>query len=191
MNVNPAAPTRPCTVSREVDCSKTLPPEKRGPYCTQVSKLLRFVSLLAAAVVFGLTLSHVLESAGSRGLDGATWLTVQHSFYGGFAIVGGVFEVIGLVATTTDAIYRRRRLRAAAAPAFAALCFLGALLSYFFGNRPVNGKVQIWTSATLPGDWSSYRETWETAHAVSALLSALALLVLLVATIWPLADHTD
>ena len=141
--------------------------------------------------MFGLTLSHVLESAGSRGLDGATWLTVQHSFYGGFAIVGGVFEVIGLVATTTDAIYRRRRLRATAAPAIAALCFLGALLSYFFGNRPVNSKVQIWTSATLPADWSSYRETWETAHAVSALLSALTLLVLLVATIWPPADHTD
>jgi hypothetical protein len=155
-----------------------------------VSKLLRFISVLAAALVFGLTLSHVLESAGSRGLDGATWLTVQHSFYGGFAVVGGVAEAVGLVATTTDAIYRRRRLRAAA-PAFAALCFLGTLLSYFFGNRPVNSKVQIWTSATLPADWSSYRETWETAHAVSALFSALGLLVLLVATIWPPADHTD
>jgi hypothetical protein len=124
--------------------------------------------------VFGLTLSHVLQSPGSRALDGATWLSVQHTFYGGFAIVGGVAEIIGVVATTTDAVISRRQLRAVLAPAFAALCLLGTLLSYFFGNRPVNTKVAGWTPATLPADWASYRDTWETAHAVSAILSAFA-----------------
>jgi hypothetical protein len=143
------------------------------------------VGLLASSVVFGLTLSHVLQSPGSRALDGAAWLSVQHTFYGGFAIVGGLAEVIGVAATTADAVLSRRRPRAALAPAFAALCLVGTLLSYFFGNRPVNTKVAGWTPATLPADWSSYRDTWETAHAVSAILSALALLVLVVATIWP------
>jgi Domain of unknown function (DUF1772) len=157
---------------------------------TKLPKTLRLISLLACALVFGLTVSHVLLSPGSRGLDGATWLTVQHSFYGGFAIVGGLTEVIGLLATITDAIYRRRQPTAAGAPAFASLCFLGTLLSYFFGNRPVNTKVQHWTPATLPADWSSYRDTWDMAHAASAVLSTLALLALLVATIWPPSTET-
>jgi hypothetical protein len=108
---------------------------------TRSLKTLRLIGLLASSVVFGLTLSHVLESPGNRALDGAAWLSVQHTFYGGFAIVGGVAEVIGFAATTTDAVISRRRPRAALAPALAALCPLGTLLSYFFGNRPLNTKV--------------------------------------------------
>jgi hypothetical protein len=154
-------------------------------------KSLRLIGLLASSVVFGLTLSHVLESPGSRGLDGAAWLWVQHSFYGGFAVLGGLAEVTGVAATTADAVASRRRPRAALAPAFAALCLLGTLFSYFFGNRPVNTKVAGWTPSTLPADWSSYRDSWETAHAVSATLSGLALFVLLVATIWPPAAPTN
>src|SRR5215211_8840150 len=116
---------------------------------------------------------------------------VCSSDLGGFGIVGGLAEVIGLVATTADAMYRRRQFRAAIAPAFAALCFLGTLLSYFFGNRPVNTKIEQWTPATLPVDWSSYRDTWEIAHAVSAILSVLAMVALVVATIWPPAAEKD
>jgi Domain of unknown function (DUF1772) len=113
------------------------------------------------------------------------WLSVQHTFYGGFAIVGGVAEIIGVAATATDAAISRRRLRSALAPALAALCLLGTLLSCFVGNRPVNAQVAGWTGETLPADWSSYRDTWETAHAVSATLSAFALLLLCVTTLWP------
>ena len=157
----------------------------------QLPKALRLIGLLACSVVFGLTLSHVLLSPGSRGLDGPTWLSVQHTFYGGFAILGGLAEVIGVVATTTDAIYHRRQTRVAFAPALAALCLLGTLVSYFLGNRPVNTRVEHWTPATLPADWSSYRDTWEIAHGASAMLSGLALLALLVATIWRPATDTN
>jgi hypothetical protein len=151
---------------------------------TQLPKILRLISLLAASIVFGLTLSHVLMSPGSRGLDGSTWLAVQHTFYGGFAILGGLAEVVGLITTTVEVIYHRHQARAAAAPAVAALCFLGSLLSYFLGNRPVNTAVQSWTQITLPADWSSYRDTWELAHTASAILSGIALVALLVTTIW-------
>src|SRR5437764_13077345 len=60
-------------------------------------KSLRFVSLLCAALALGLTLTHDLEIPGKQMLSGASWLVVQHTFYGGFAIVGGLAEVIGLL----------------------------------------------------------------------------------------------
>ena len=146
---------------------------------------LRFIGLLASMLVFGLTLTHVLQSPGSRGLDGAAWLQVQHTFYGGFAIVGGVAEIVGVAATAAEAIRRRHQPRIALAPAVAAVCLLGTLLSYWFGNRPVNAAIAGWAPSALPADWMHYRDTWETAHAISAALSGVAAVVLLVATVWP------
>jgi hypothetical protein len=150
---------------------------------TGLLRTLRFVGLLAVATVSGLTLSHVLQSPGSSALDGRTWLLVQHTFYGGFAVVGGTAEILGLAATAGDAVLSRRRGRGALPPAVAALCLAGTLVAYFVGNRPVNARVAAWTPTSLPPDWPSYRNTWETAHAVSAVLSGIALVVLLAATI--------
>jgi hypothetical protein len=144
---------------------------------TRSLKTLRLIGLLASSVVFGLTLSHVLESPGNRALDGAAWLSVQHTFYGGFAIVGGVAEVIGFAATTTDAVISPSPASRRACTGLSRAVPARHILSYFFGNRPVNTKVAGSTAETLPADWSSYRDTWETAHAVSAILSAFALLV--------------
>jgi hypothetical protein len=50
-------------------------------------------------VALGLTLTHDLQIAGKHNLGGAEWLHVQHTFYGGFAIVGGITEVLGLIST--------------------------------------------------------------------------------------------
>jgi hypothetical protein len=145
-------------------------------------RILRLVTLLATAMVFGLTLTHVLQSPGSRGLDGPTWLAVMHTFYGGFAIVGGAAEVVGLVTSLIETGFARR-WRERAAPAIVAVCLAGTLVSYWFGNRPVNDQVARWTPATLPPDWSTYRDQWEAAHSDSAVLSGIALLALLIATV--------
>lgn len=149
-------------------------------------RALQFCVLLCSALVMGLTLSHVLQSPGSRGLSGAEWLDVQHTFYGGFAVVGGISEFLGLVTAIAliVTLLVRRLMRAAVAPAIATVCFIGMLLSYWFGNRPVNAKIVSWTASSLPPDWQSYRDTWETAHAVTAGLAALAFVAVAVAIIW-------
>jgi ribose/xylose/arabinose/galactoside ABC-type transport system permease subunit len=144
---------------------------------------LRFVSLVCAALVAGLTVTHVLEIPGKRALSGAEWLAVQHTFYGGFAVVGGIGEVVGLLATCGLLVLLRHRRTAFVLTLVAALSFLGMLLSYFLGNRPINDLVAVWTPATLPPDWPSYRDAWDTAHAISAGFALLALVVLLIATL--------
>ncbi len=144
---------------------------------------LRFVSLLCAALVTGLTVTHVLELPGKRTLSGAEWLAVQHTFYGGFAVVGGIGEIVGLLATCGLLVLLRGRRTAFLLTLVAALSFLGMLLSYFLGNRPINDLVAIWTPATLPPNWASYRDAWDTAHAISAGLALLALVTLLISTL--------
>lgn len=153
-------------------------------------RVLRAAALIACALVAGLTLSHVLQSPGSRGLDGGAWLQVQHTFYGGFAVVGGIAEVGGLLAAAAVAGMMRLRGRLAIAHAAAALCLLGALGAYWFGNRPVNALVAGWTPATLPANWGSYRATWEGAHAVTFGLAAIATVALIVVTVWDSQSRT-
>ncbi|WP_193071851.1 hypothetical protein [Brevibacterium sp. FME37] len=153
-------------------------------------RLLHGLALLSSGLVFGLTLSHVLQAPGSRRLDGAEWLNVMHTFYGGFAVVGGIAEVLGLIAAValTVVMLVQRKTVSAIATMVAALSMLGTLAAYWFGNRPVNALVTNWTSTTLPSDWSAFRDVWETAHAVSAGLSAVAFIAIslvLLATVYP------
>ena len=144
-----------------------------------VIRPLRFCATLCASLVMGLTLSHVLQAPGSLNLDGAEWLTVQHTFYGGFAVVGGAAEVIGLASTIAVAVVVRGDRVGRRVAVVAAACFAGTLVAFALGNAPVNAQVATWTAATLPADWTAARARWEAAHAVSALfgLTATALLL--------------
>jgi hypothetical protein len=58
----------------------------KGVYVMAV-KVLYGVSLVCATLVLGLTLTHDLEIPGMRSLTGIEWLAVQHTFFGGYAIV--------------------------------------------------------------------------------------------------------
>lgn len=148
-------------------------------------RVLRFVATLCAALVMGLTLSHVLQAPGSLSLDGAKWLAVQHSFYGGFAVIGGAAEIIGLASATAVAIMVRHDRSGRRAAVVAAACFAGTLAAFALGNAPVNAQVATWTAATLPPQWTAARVRWETAHAASAVLSLAATVLLL----WDLQHH--
>ena len=91
-------------------------------------KTLRFVSLTCAAIVLGLTLAHVLEAPGKRQLSGAEWVVVQNTFYPGFAVLGGVGEVAGLLCSGALAMMERHRRFGGVLAAVAAIAFAGTLL---------------------------------------------------------------
>ena len=146
---------------------------------------LRFINLLSAAAVFGLALAHALEIPGKRGLDSTQWLAVQQSFYGGFAPIGGLAEVLGLVTSLLLLLPLRKRPRALVQTVIGALCFLGMLLIYFFVNRPINSRIASWTPTTIPDDWTFYRNLWDYAHLGTTLLATVAIVLLLLAALMP------
>lgn len=146
-------------------------------------KTLRFIGIACAAIALGLTTAHVLEWPGKAQLSGTTWLTIQQTFYGGFGVLGGVAEIVGLLAALGTLALIRGRRRSTVLTLLAALAFAGMLLSYFFGNRPINADIAVWTAATLPPDWANYRDQWELAHAISAVFAVVALTTQLVAVL--------
>ena len=146
-------------------------------------KTLRFVSLLCAALTLGLTVTHDLEIPGKQLLSGADWLIVQHSFYGGFAIVGGVAEVLGLISTGLLAYLLWKGRVGFTLTLIAAMSFAGMLALFAFGNNPLNQQIASWTPQTLPANWQEVRDAWDRFHAVSSAFAALALTALLVGTL--------
>jgi hypothetical protein len=146
-------------------------------------KTARFVSLLCAALALGLTITHDLEIPGKHMLSGANWLAIQNTFYGGFAIAGGVAEVLGLISTGVVLFLLRERRTAFALTLVAALSFAVMLALFAFGNNPLNQQVATWTPRTLPANWREIRDAWDGFHAASSAFAALALSVLLIATL--------
>lgn len=115
-------------------------------------RALRFASLFVAALVLAPVYAHLLELPGRRALDGPTWLAVQHTFYGGYAISGAVCEPLALVLCLVVAWRLRDSHVALALHLLAAACVAGMLLVFALGNAPINAQFAAWTPATLPPD---------------------------------------
>ena len=142
-------------------------------------KILRFIGILCAALTLGLTVTHVLEIPGKRELSGEMWLIVQHSFYGGFAIIGGVAEVLGFITTIAILFLTWKNRRIFFLTLVGAFGFMSTLLTYWIGNRPINFKIAQWTQSTLPGNWETYRDYWDLAHSITAVFSLIAFVFLM------------
>jgi hypothetical protein len=144
-------------------------------------KLLRFVSLIGAALALGLTLAHDLEIPGKQQLSGDQWWVVQQTFYGGYAIVGGVAEVLGLMTTGSLAFLLRQSRTSFILMGIATISFAGMLALFAWGLNPLNQQVASWRPETLPANWREIRDAWDGFHATSSVLAALALISLLLA----------
>jgi hypothetical protein len=138
-------------------------------------RLLRFLTLLGIALILGLAFAHVAELPGKLRLAGTDWLTVQHNLYIGFGPIGAVVEPLAILLAWTLAFRLRRSGRPGFVPALAAaLCVSVGLAVWALVVSPVNAVVDGWTAATLPADWTAWRNRWEIGHAIHAALFALA-----------------
>lgn len=147
----------------------------------------RFIAVFLTALALGLTATHVLEIPGKQSLSGAEWLHVQHTFYGGFAVVGGIAEVVGLLAALVAAYFVRARRTVLLLTLIGAVCLAGMLVVFAVGNNPLNQQIMVWTPETLPANWQQTRDAWDTAHTISAALAAVGLAALVAALLYDIA----
>ena len=51
------------------------------------------------------------------------------------------------------------------------ILFIGALLITLGVEVPIDNQIKTWTLATIPADWESIRDRWETFHTLRTLVS--------------------
>lgn len=139
---------------------------------------LRVTSLCLAALALVPAGAHLFSMTSKLRLDGADYLVSQRAYDGWslFAVV-----VLGALAATLAlavALYRAGEPYGMAGLAF--LCILGTQILFWSFTYPANRATGNWTR--LPADWAALRLQWEYSHAASALLNALALLLLILAS---------
>jgi MFS family permease len=146
----------------------------------------QFVTLVLAALGLTMTSAHVLEMPQKMTYSAELYAAVNTTLYRYFAIVGGAYQVGGIVsAWILTSLLKRRRLSYKWAFTGAALLLL-SFLSWLTLVEPVNLQIEAALAAapeTIPSLWQVLRNRWEYGHATGFVLHLLGFCALVVSLI--------
>lgn len=146
-------------------------------------KLLRFVSLLLTGLATGVVFSHVLEASSKAQLSAPVYLAVQQVLLRDFGQVVGLVEAGALLSTLALLFVIRRDGLAFALTLAGFLCLAGMIFVWTIWINPIDVQVNAWTLATLPLNWTEFRDHWAFFHTVRAFLALTGLSALIVAVL--------
>ncbi|HEU4610958.1 MAG TPA: SRPBCC family protein [Kofleriaceae bacterium] len=141
----------------------------------------RFLALFLSALSLTMTSAHVLEMPQKLSYDLALYTAVNRTLYRYFAIVGGSYQILAIVAVCTLA-WRARKSRTATWTLAAAIGITLAFVSWLLLVQPVNAAV------AEGAGWSGLRLRWEVGHLVGFILSLLGFSALAIATVLQIDD---
>lgn len=143
--------------------------------------ILRFSTILLAALLAGLAFAHVMEQAAKMQYDALLYIRLQQSLYvqWGPPHIGAVLEPLTIAATGALAFFTRKNRREMVFSLGALLMLLLAFpLVFFWLVAPANTVFSATILPAIPQNWTALRASWETGHAIrfGLQLAALALL---------------
>ena len=133
--------------------------------------ILEFLAVLLTALALVPGGAHALALPNKIRLPQERYFAVQQ-IYRGWALVG-IISVAALAADLGLAYALRDQPLASQLSLAAGLCLAATLVVFFVRIWPANQDTDNW--ASTPPDWSTLRERWEYGHLVNAILTLVAL----------------
>jgi len=134
-------------------------------------RVLQFLAVILTALALVPAGAHLFELPNKIGLEQEPYFVVQN-IYRGWALFG--IALFGALAANLALAFAVRRQPAPSWLALTAFILVAATLAIFFTwTWPANQATANWT--LVPENWRELRTQWETAHAVNAVLTFLAL----------------
>jgi len=149
-------------------------------------KATQFTAMLLFSLVTGVFWGTWFSLSRSIGaITPATFLEVGHTMIGNLEGPMSVLMPAALLSALVLAavLFRRRLTRSSAFAASAFVLLLVAMIITLTVNVPIDRRIQSWTTATLPADWSAIRDRWELYHGLRTLVSLVALACLFASTL--------
>lgn len=151
-----------------------------------ISSTLSTIARVAALVITGLVAGSVFGIW--RGYDLAQYspsafLEVHQGAVRGLNTLLPVLGIVATVLVIGLTIWLRRDRRTLVLLIAAALLLAVSGLVTRLGNQPINDLVMGWTVDTLPANWESIRDTWQSLHLVRVVTSIAALATLAAALV--------
>jgi hypothetical protein len=155
-----------------------------APQRTAISlRALRFVTLLLNGLALTMESAHVLELPQKWQYDAAFYARVNGSLYRYFAVVGGAYQVGGLLLGLLLLGRLRGRQPAATWTAAGMALLAAAFVVWLAAVAPVNHTVANAPADALPALWSELRLRWELGHAAGFVLQVAGFAALLVSVL--------
>jgi hypothetical protein len=145
----------------------------------------RFITLMLASLSLSPSMAHLLEMPQRMKFDQQLWVqvTVFENVYRLFGSVGAVFEVGAILAAIVLTTLVRKHCSGFYWTLAGTLLLVLALVSWILFVAPMNAEFAQWLTNPVPVNWTRYRDQWEYAHAINAVIKLLALSLLVLSVL--------
>ena len=145
----------------------------------------RFITLMLTSFSLSLSMTHLLELPQRMQFDQQLWVrvTVFENVYKLFGSVGAVFEVTAILTAIVLAFLVRKHGSTFYWTVGGAIFLVLAFVSWIMFVAPMNVEFAQWLTNPVPADWTRYRDQWEYAHAVNALIKIIGLSLLVISVL--------
>ena len=145
----------------------------------------RFITLMLTSFSLSLSMTHLLELPQRMQFDQQLWVrvTVFENVYKLFGSVGAAFEITAILTAIVLAFLVRKHGSTFYWTLGGAIFLVLAFVSWIMFVLPMNAEFAQWGTNPIPADWTRYRDQWEYAHAVNALIKIIGLSLLVISVL--------
>ncbi len=145
----------------------------------------RFITLMLTSFSLSLSMAHLLELPQRMQFDQQLWVrvTVFENVYKLFGSVGAAFEITAILTAIVLVFLVRKRGSSFYWTLGGVIFLVVAFVSWIIFVAPMNTEFAKWLTNPIPADWRQYRDQWEYAHAINALIKIIGLSLLVISVL--------
>lgn len=149
------------------------------------TRIWRFITLMLTSLSLSPSMAHLLKLPQRMKFDQQLWVkvTVFENVYRLFGSVGAVFEMGAIVAAIVLAFLVRKHRSVFYWTLGGAALLALAFVSWLLFVAPMNAEFAQWLTNPVPPNWTRYRDQWEYAHAINAVIKLLGLSLLVLSVL--------
>jgi hypothetical protein len=150
-----------------------------------LTRTWRFITIMLTAFSLSLSMAHLFELPQRMQFDQQLWVkvTVFANVYRLFGSVGALFEVGAILSAILLAFLVRRRGASFYWTLGGTVLLVLALVSWIVFVAPMNAEFAKWLTNPVPQNWTRYRNQWEYAHAINAVIKIIGFSLLLLSVL--------
>jgi hypothetical protein len=140
---------------------------------------------MLASFSLSLSMTHLLELPQRMQFDQQLWVrvTVFENVYKLFGSVGAAFEITAILTAIVLVFLVRKRGSTFYWTLSGAIFLVLAFVSWIMFIAPMNVEFSKWLTNPVPADWTQYRDQWEYAHAINALIKIIGQSLLVISVL--------
>lgn len=148
-------------------------------------QIWRFIAIMLTSFSLSLSMAHLMELPRRIQFDRQLWVrvTVFENVYRFFGSIGAFFEVGAILAAIVLVFLVRKKGSTFYWTLGGTIFLILALLGWLIFVAPMNAEFARWLTNPVPQDWMRYRNQWEYAHAIDALLKIVGLSLLVISVL--------